>query len=299
MADKRILITGGTGLLGKALIETSPYDYKIAATYVGDYIVKSIRQESYSKLDIKDKNGYERLFHGFHPDVVIHTASIGSPDFAEKNKLLTWEINVNGVTNILSLCEKYNASFIYISSNGIFDGANAPYSESDRAIPINYYGQTKLKGEEITRKAKVPYAIVRPILMYGWNHPFERSNIVTMSLQKMQNNEMIYVYKDVYSNPLFSGNCAEAIWRVIEESKYEIFNIAGKKRASIYDFVKRAAEIFGFNTNQIIPVKQGYFNELVPRPVDTSYKTDKMERALNIMPLSFNEGLEIMLKSKK
>ena len=63
---------------------------------------------------------------------------------------------------------------------------------------------------------------------------------------------------------------------------------------NVYGLVKKAAEIFGLDTGLIIPVKQGFFNEFVQRPKDTSYRTDKMEKMLNIKPLSLSDGLKIM-----
>ena len=293
----KILITGGTGLLGKALIENNSDKVEMMATFVGDYDMKNTDQVRYQKLDIRDKDGYLRLFREFQPEVTIHTASIGSPDYAEKNKEETWEVNVGGTQNILSLCEEFDSKFIYISSNGIYDGDKAPYGEENKAEPINYYGQVKLEGEKVTKKAKVPYAIVRPILMYGWNHPFERTNIITLALSKLQKGETMYVYEDVYTNPLFALSCAEAIWKLIRLNKFETFNIAGKDRISVYEFVKKAAQIFGLSEKLVIPVKQGYFNELVPRPKDTSYNTEKMQRVLKLEPLSVSEGLSLMKRS--
>lgn len=193
----KILITGGTGLLGKALIETTNSCYEIVATYLSDYDIEDNYQIKYKKLDIRDEEGYRYLFRDFRPEVVIHTASIGSPDYAEKNKEETWSINVGGTQCILNNCEKFNSRFIYISSNGIYDGENAPYSEEDEAEPINYYGHTKLEGENLAKKAKVPCAIVRPILMYGWNYPYERANILTLSISRLRKGEKIFAY-DVF-----------------------------------------------------------------------------------------------------
>jgi len=243
----KILITGGTGLLGKALIETVDSNYEIVATYLGNYDVEDTHQVKYTKLDTRDKAGYEYLFREFKPKVVIHTASIGSPDYAEKNKELTWEVNVGGTQNILFICERFNAKFIYISSNGIYDGNKAPYGEEDEAKPINYYGQTKLEGERIVQKAKIPYAIVRPILMYGWPHSFERGNIVTFALSNLEKCEVVNAYDDVYLNPLFNHSCAEAIWKIIEEEKYDVFNIAGAERVTIYKLIQEVAYAFKLN----------------------------------------------------
>lgn len=295
----RVLITGGTGLLGKALIETSNCKHEISAAIVSNYDMKNTNQVKYEKLDIRDKEGYINLFKDFKPDVVIHTAGIGSPDYAEKNKELTWEVNVVGTKNIISICEQFDSKFVYISSNGIYDGNRSPYSENDKAEPINYYGEIKLRGEKITKRAKIPYAIVRPILMYGWNYPFERPNIITLTLSKLQKGEKVFGYDDVYSNPLFVRSCTMAIWKIIEENKYEIFNIAGKDRLSVYELIRKTAEIFELDVNLIIPVQQGFFNELVKRPKDTSYNTEKMEKILKVKPLSVFEGLLLMKQLKR
>ena len=192
----------------------------------------------------------------------------------------------------------FGARFIYISSNGIYDGENAPYSEDMQAEPINYYGTLKLEGEKITKESGVSYAIVRPILMYGWNYQFERPNIVTLAISKLKSGEQISAYDDVYSNPLFAQSCAQAIYKIIEDEKFEVFNIAGKDRVSIYELVKKTSEIFGFDVNSIIPIKQGMLGELVRRPKDTSYNTDKMRQALKLKPCAIAEGLAAMRNSK-
>lgn len=299
MGSSKVLITGGTGLLGKSLIDLVDDSCEITATFIGNYGIENKKNVKYLKLDVLDYGGYKKLFHNFKPDAVIHTASIGSPDFAEKNKDITWQINVVGTSNIISLCEEYNASFLYISSNGIYDGGSAPYAEDDIPAPINYYGMTKLEGESLTTKAKVEKAIIRPILMYGWNHDFERQNIVTMALSKLSKNEKVHVYDDVFVNALYSDNCAEAIWVILKTSKYGIYNIAGSERTSIYGLLNKCAVVFDMDPSLIIPVKQGYFNELVMRPKDTSYNTQKMEQVLKVRALSLIQGLTKMKEKKK
>jgi len=294
----RILITGGTGLLGLALVDTANADYEISATYVGDYTQSDTDRVKYVKLDIRNIEGHSRLFREFKPEAVIHTAGVGSPDQAEKHKEETEKINIDGIRNIINHCEAHRSKFIYISSNGIYDGQNAPYKEEVEASPINYYGEIKLEGERLTRGCAVPHAIVRPILMYGWNHPFERPNIVTFAISQLKKGAKVFAYDEVYVTPLFARNCAEAIWKIIEKGKYETFNIGGSQRASVYELVRNAAGIFGLDANLVLPVKQGFFSELVKRPRDTSYDTEKMRKVLGVKPLSINEGLMLMKKSK-
>ncbi len=295
----RVLITGGSGLLGKALTETCITGTEIIATYVGDYHMPDTDHVKYYKMDIRDKSGYLNLFEKYAPEVTIHTAGIGSPDFAEQNKELVYDVNINGTKNIIINCERSQSKFIYISSNGIYDGRNGPYAEEDKAEPVNYYGIIKLEGEEITRNVKIPSAIVRPILMYGWNYSFERSNIVTQSLLKLQKGERVYAYDDVYVNPLLNCSCARAIWKMINDDVRGDYNIGGADRVNIYQLLTRVAEIFDLNRILVVPVQQGYFNELVERPRDASLKTKKMENELGIKPLTLDEGLTLMKKTKK
>lgn len=293
----RVMITGGTGLLGKALTCSLANGVEILATYVGEYEIQDNDQVKYRKLDIRDRSGYDKLFLDFKPDAVIHTAGIGSPDYAETNREVVTDINLNGTMNILELCEMFGSRLVFISSNGIYDGDNAPYSEEDKAEPVNYYGEVKLKGEEIVKRARIPFAIVRPILMYGWPFSFERANIVTLAISKLTNGEKIHVYEDVYANPLLNVSCASAIWKVISENISGVFNIAGADRVSIYQLLVRTAEVFDMDKDLISPVRQGFFNELARRPSDTTFKTDKMEKVLGIKPLPLEEGLKIMKKT--
>lgn len=290
----RVLITGGTGLLGKALIENRKDSHEITATYIGNYTMQDAGSVRYEKLDIRNREGHLRIFKAFRPDVTIHTAGIGSPDYAEQHREESWDINVGGARNILFCCEKYDSKLIFISSNGIYDGEKAPYGEDDHAAPINYYGELKLKTEAMIGDAGISFAIIRPILMYGWNHPFERPNIATYCMARMANGEKVFVYDDVFLTPLFSHSCAEAIWKVIEDERYDVFNIAGAERASICQMIRKMADIFALNGELIEPIRQGYFNELVKRPRDTSFRTAKMREVLGIEPLSLYQGFTAM-----
>ena len=80
----KVLITGGTGLLGKALTKSAGGGkYEILATFTGSYEVLDTNQVKYRKLDVRDQDGYLRLFKDFRPEVTIHTAGINIPDYVE------------------------------------------------------------------------------------------------------------------------------------------------------------------------------------------------------------------------
>ncbi|MCP4179642.1 MAG: SDR family oxidoreductase [bacterium] len=293
----KILLTGGTGLLGKSIIDNKEDRDEIISIYKGNYFMaNSTPAVKHVNIDILDKNKILDIILSFKPEYLVHCASIGSPDFAQKYQQDTWTINVEGTSKIVDICNKTDTKLIYISSNGIYRGDNAPYSEYDKAHPVNFYGKTKLEAEEVAKNAN-EYTIVRPILMYGWNNKCERNNIVTLLLEKLNNNEKIFVYNDVFCNPLYSVQCAQAIWKIIKNGHSGEFNIGGGNRVSIYELIKKVAIIFNKDPDLVNPIQQGYFGKLVKRPVDTSFNTTKMENILNIKPLTLEEGLCLMKKT--
>ena len=77
----RVLITGGTGLLGKALIQTGRGGNSIWALYLGGYRMADEEGLRYFNFDVCDPKALEDLFCKASAEVVIHTAGIASVDF--------------------------------------------------------------------------------------------------------------------------------------------------------------------------------------------------------------------------
>jgi len=183
---------------------------------------------------------------------------------------------------------------IFTSTNAVFDGEHAPYSEEDEPNPINYYGKTKLEAEALVRKRGAKHAVARLMTMYGWNNPSERQNHVTWLLSKLTRRETVYVVDDIYNNHLLVDNCANALWAMVKLDKREIYHIAGKDCISTYELALETATAFGLDKNLIKRVKNDFFKTVAPRPKNTCYTTNKMEKELGVKPLGVREGLFYM-----
>lgn len=280
---KTILITGSTGLFGRAFLQLADKSYTIYPN-----------PEDTERLDITKKRDVMNFFKAHQPTIVVHAASIGSVDYCEQHKKEAYEVNVKGTRNIIAACKRYQAKLIFLSSNAIFDGTEAPYSEKSKPSPINYYGKTKLMGEMSIEKSGIPYAIVRLLLMYGWNNPMQRDNPVTWLLKKLESKQEVKLVNDTYTNPVYNEQAAEAVWQIIKKNKEGIFHIAGKDRVNRYEFGVMVAKIFGYDTKMILPVSSDYFSGIAPRMPDTTYDTKKMEKELQIKPFSLVVGLRKM-----
>lgn len=293
--NKKVFITGGTGLLGHYLLKSAPQLFELSCTYFPEYKKDSISYRcAKCYVDISNEDSVLAAAEKVNPDYVVHTASIANVDYIEKNKDEAQRINIGGMKNIIKACKNSGAKLIYISSNAIFDGSNPPYREEDKPNPLNYYGQLKVQEEEMVRQSGLSYSIVRPILMYGWNLAVERQNPVTWLIEALKENKPVKMVDDIFCNPLYVGDCVQAIWKIIELKKEGIFHAGGKDETSRYDFACITAEVFGLNKGLIKAVKNSFFKDIAPRPVNTTYCIDKIKRELNIFPLGLREGLEKM-----
>jgi len=293
-----LFITAGSGLLGKALLETCPNEFKLSATYFPNKPDNFPESVNFFELNITNRDKVLKCIKKIKPDVIIHTAAIGSVDFCEKNKDISWATNVDGTKNIIEAAKECNSEIIYISSNAVFDGNNPPYKEEDETNPISYYGETKVICEKLVKNSELKSVVIRAILMYGWHNSSERQNMVTWILDSVSKGVPLKIVNDIYSNPLLSLNCANAIWAVIKKEKTGIFHVAGSDCVSRYDFALKIAEIFDLDKSMLAPVPNSYFTEIAPRPYNTCLCTDKMERELKIKSIGIEEGLKILKKVK-
>jgi dTDP-4-dehydrorhamnose reductase len=288
---KRVLITGGTGLLGVAIQRFAPKDIQGFSVYFPERSLPVPLPFPVFAADVSDRMKMQAVFEWAKPDVVIHAAAIGSVDFAERNREETKKVNVAGTEVVVELCQIIKSRLIYISSNAVFDGRTPFYSENAPVNPINYYGQLKVDAENVVRKSSISWAIVRPILMYGWPYPGERDNPVVWWLNSLKNGNPIKVVDNVLSKPLPAWSCADVVWALIQQNRTGIYHVAGRDHISLYRFALLTAEVFGLDASLITPVPDSYFPEIAPRPQDTSFDTTKMETELGVKTVGVRDGL--------
>lgn len=296
MRRARVLITGGTGLLGKALLQTAGPAWDVRATFHRSPPPPEWR-DRFLPLDVEDPASVELLFRQVRPEIIIHTASIGSVDEAERQPERVRRINLEGTQRIGQAASSAGARLAFISSNAVFDGKNPPYAEEDPVCPINQYGAIKAEIEEWLLKSRLKLLILRPILMYGWPFAGGRDNVVIRWVSSLEQGRRIRVAKDIVSMPLWAGSCAEAVWRALEKDLSGIVHVAGPDRVPLDEFARQTAHAFGLDPELVVPVLNEELGLEAPRPADTSFVTRRMREELGVEPLGIREGLLRMFQT--
>lgn len=288
----KVLITGGSSLLGKALLETVPGQTQTESTWYTNYVMSGML-----RLDITDDRQVKYVLSNVKPDVIIHCAGIAAVDYSELYVQETRISNVIGTQNIISAAKLLKAKLVYISTNAVFDGENAPYKEDDKCRPISLYGKIKKEVEDTITSEMVDYLIIRPILLYGWPWMGGRQNWVTRVIQSLERGLSVKMVDDTVSQPLYVKNCAETIWQLLKQNQRGIYHLGGPETMSLYDLAIKTADLFGLDDSLISRASSNDFKTLAPRPRDTHFCLDKV-MDLGIKLTNIEDGLIDMKNSR-
>jgi dTDP-4-dehydrorhamnose reductase len=292
---KRILICGSNGLLGQrlALMLSAKTEFEVLNTSHHRSFVFDPLLFDYTQLDITKKGDVKSLVSSFQPTVILNAAAVTNVDWCETHREEAWKVNVVGVENLVEAARKVGALLIHVSTDYVFDGKHGPYKEDDPPNPISYYGKTKLAGENAIRIADIPYAIVRTIVVYG-NMIGPRGNFALWVVNSLRAGKVIRCADDQISNPTFVGDLACAMIRIFELERTGLYHICGAERISRYDFARKIADIFGFDSSLVIPVKSLELNQPAPRPLVTGFYTEKASEELGWKAMDINQGVTLL-----
>ena len=276
------IIIGGTGLIGSYLVKELDY----AFTY------KTNPQPHGFYLDITD----DIDFSFFKPDIVIHTAALTNVDLCETDQSLAYQINVKGTENVISACKKSNSKIIFISTSNVFPGTKSPYYEYDKTEPINYYGKTKLIGEQLIQDSGLEYLILRTDQPYGWKESWQRDNTVLRMISKLYSTGRLEELMDWYNNYTYLPDFASAVKKLIDMKLTGIFHVCGNGFTYRYDFARMVADTFKLNKDKIFPIHSSKLNLAAKRP-SVCMNNNKLFKSIGFKMSGF-EGLKAMKETR-
>ena len=233
MPDQKVLlVTGGSGYLGRHLTATAAKNFRVHTTYHANLaqIIAGIPH----KLDITDEVAVAKLIERLAPNAIIHTAAAnpGTPEAA------MMRINRDGSKNIAAAAAKIGARLVHVSTDAVHSGNNAPYANDAFPSPVNPYGQSKAAAEVAVIQAAPNAAIVRTSLIYGLQ---EMDRGTAGFAQRLQRGESLALFHDVIRQPVWVDALVEALLKLAFERRDFVgtLNIAGRQILSREAFGRR------------------------------------------------------------
>ena len=277
--NKRILITGATGQLGRSVVEELQPHFNILST-ARKIPVKTLTACPVVEMDISNKSIVQQVVSKHEPDVLIHLAAMTNVDGCEREKEKAWDINVKGTEHLLQAISGSETRIIFISTDYVFDGENGPYGVDAKPSPINYYGKSKLAAENAIRGGRNAWVILRTNVLYGaGGSPASFVRWVTESL-KIGNE--IRVVDDQYGNPTWTGSLAESIKLLIVLNSEGLFHYGGADFISRHQFALKIAVTYNLDQSLIKKISTEELGQLAKRPLQSGLTTNKIEETVGI-----------------
>lgn len=172
MNRPRLVVTGGSGRLGRALAATD-----LAESC--EPVLLSSRD-----VDVRDAAAIERAWDELRPDIVLHAAAWTDVRGAEKERRACWEVNVGGTRQVAAATAALGARLVHVSTDYVFWGGRerpqGGYREDDVPGPVrNYYALTKLVAEEAVRARPGSLVLRTSFRPSDWPYPKAFDDVFT------------------------------------------------------------------------------------------------------------------------
>jgi dTDP-4-dehydrorhamnose reductase len=261
----RVLVTGGNGQLGSALVD-------LLSTRTADVVLGIDLPD----IDITDPGSVREVFAQFAPDVVINCAAWTAVDAAEEKEADALKVNGEGPRVLAEACKDVGAWLVQISTDYVFAGdANAPYAEDARPDPRTAYGRTKLAGE-IAVQEVLPAAhyLVRTAWLYG----LQGNNFVKTMLELESVRDNVSVVDDQRGQPTYAGDLAAQILLLLDaRPPAGVFHATNAGATTWFEFTRAIFEGVGADPLRVLATDSASFVRPAPRPAYSVLGQDKWE----------------------
>ncbi len=288
---KKILILGGSGFVSTNLIKYLPENWKFFATYNSN-IIKSEKIKSF-KIDLLETpEKIIPIIQNIKPDYVVDTISFPSVDFCEENHSIADKLHIDATKIISKISNKTNSKLLFLSTDAVFEGElNKKYLETDTPKPVNYYGFTKLKAEEIVLSTSKNNTVLRTAVIYGAG---TQSRFTNWILSYLREKRPVDPFIDQFNSPTLVDDLSQAIVKILKNDISGLFHATGPTCINRYDFALMLAKEFNLDSNLIKPVTSSQKKQNAPRPISTCLDSSKLEEKINFSFRDLKSGISFI-----
>ena len=279
----KIIVTGSRGQLGS--------DVTAQLKTEGIEVIEA----SLPEIDITDSNAVENLVAESRADGVIHCAAYTNVDLAESEKELCRKINVDGTLNIARSCKNHDIPLLFTSTDYVFSGeGNTPFETDSEKAPCNFYGESKLGGENAVIENCDKYFILRISWVFGENG----KNFVKTMLKLAETKSEINVVADQIGSPTYTKDLAVLICQMIKSDKYGVYHATNEGFCSWADFAEKIMEY------SVLPVKinrisSDEYKSAAVRPLNSRLSKKSLDKAGFCRLPDWHDALKRFLSTEK
>ncbi|MEJ2156747.1 MAG: SDR family oxidoreductase [Desulfobacteraceae bacterium] len=266
-----LLVTGASGNLGCWVCRLAAKNW----TVTGIHWQHAFSMDGVESVqaDLTDLPALEDLMAAVKPKAVIHAAAVSQPAFCEQHPNISRLVNVDVPRQLATLCADLQIPFIFTSTDLVFDGSNAPYTEHDTVTPVCVYGLQKAEAETAVLSVNGNALVCRLPLMIGVGAG-GAGGFSAQMLFKIQRRRPLRLFTDEFRTPVTYRDAAKGLLSLVGKAR-GCLHLGGRTRISRYDLGLLMAEQMGVAPTMIEPMTLESINTKVARSPDCSLVSDR------------------------
>ncbi|MFY0578164.1 SDR family oxidoreductase [Cystobacter fuscus] len=286
----RFLVTGSNGLVGSrvcALLEKAGHQ----VVGLGRGPRRTPGAHAYVECDLTREQDVATAIEAAAPEVILHPASMTEVDACERDPDQAFAANVTATAAVARSARKLGAHLVHVSTDYVFDGEHGPYDEQALPNPRGVYALTKHMAEQAARAFVPGCAIARTAVVYGWPAA-GRLNFGAWLVGSLEKGQQVRLFEDQFVSASLADSVAAMVSELGERKLGGIWNTCGADVVDRVSFGRALCEVFGFDSQLIIPTRLADMKLASPRPLRSGLKVDKVRSQLNAQPLPLAESLK-------
>ncbi|KOO25909.1 methionine adenosyltransferase 2 subunit beta-like protein [Chrysochromulina tobinii] len=249
--SKRMLVTGASGYLGQHLVaalHSAEPGLEVHVAFGGLETYESDvagTVASVTKVDLADAVAIRSLVRSVRPDIVVHLAAVSSPVVCEKNAARSDAINTpHALLNALPT----STTFIFLSTDQVYDGIAGRYANAAPAQPVNRYGRSKLAFELALHAALPASMSLRSSLILGPRTPgrCRKQSFLQFCEDRARGALQTDFIADEYRSVVWVGDLVQIIrWAALQggaSSHAGVYNMGGPERLTRVDVAREVVK---------------------------------------------------------
>ena len=262
----RLLVTGGTGLLGVNWAAALRGDCDVwLGTHRRQLRLRGVQSVA---LPLDSAPALARVLDELRPGIVVHAAGLSNVDDCERSPAEAKRINADLAAAVATAAAERGLKLVHISTDHLFAGDRPLRGEADAPAPVNAYARSKLEGERLVAE-RCPQALIVRTNFFGWGHALRKS-ISDWVLEGLRGGRKLRMFSDVHFTPILATRLARTVHALLAAGASGIVNVCGDERVSKHEFALRLAAAFGLPAAGIEESRDAAAGLAAPRPADLS-----------------------------
>jgi dTDP-4-dehydrorhamnose reductase len=290
---RRIYIAGGGGMLGEAFHKVFGATADLKCTDI------DVNDDWLSYLDFRDFDAYRADVADFAPDYLFHLGAHTSLEYCEEHPDDAYATNTLAVENAVHIANALGVPLLYISTAGIFDGAQETYDDWDEPNPLGHYARSKYMGEKFVAANCRQHLVCRAGWMMGAGPRKDKKFIQKLMKQLKDGRRELHIVDDKLGTPTYTRDFARNVALLLDRELWGIYNMVCSGVTSRLEVAEYLIQALGLADEvTITPVSSAHFAKeyFAARPASERLITRKLDlRGLNVMRdwrICLNEYLE-------